>query len=95
MLGKSIAIGLFVSLAALATGSWMKQVSGIGRGNSYDRALEYANQNLQGEIDDLTSVCANQKGNANVTKLPQPHCYQAPFNWQCTVVGKVTCTFQK
>jgi hypothetical protein len=95
IMGKLLVLAGLVSAVGIAQGSWMKQVSGVGRGNSYERALQYAQQNLQGEIDDLVALCDQHTGKAETWKHPQPHCSQGPFNWQCTAVGKVTCRFQR
>ncbi len=88
------AVVLFGSIAAVAAGgSWMKQVSGIGRSWDKQTASKYALQNLRQELDDLVALCHQHRGRPQEQSSGETMCRQYPTNWQCTAAGRVTCYF--
>lgn len=88
-----LVLSLTAGTLALAQGSWMKQVSGIGRGSTRQLAETYARQNLRGELDAHEELCHSQGGAPTTEEWDHALCDQGPLNWQCTIGGKITCRF--
>ena len=91
----TIALGLIAlgAVELVASGSWMKQVSGVGRSGDRQTAEKYARQNLKQEIDDLVDLCRRQTGRPKPEEFTGGGCRQYPLNWQCSAAGRVTCHF--
>lgn len=88
-----VLFGVLTTNSFAGGGSWMQQVSGVGRSGDRQTAEKYARQNLKQELESLVERCQQMHGRAKPEEYSQSSCQQYPLNWQCTAGGRVTCYF--